>query len=245
MYLNFTGNPFMFILIAILVFENLQRYVNNPAALLSLLLSVPGILIAITFHEFAHAYVADKLGDDTPRRQGRLTLNPLSHMDPFGVLLLLFAGFGWGKPVQINPNNFNRKVSIKKGNALVSLAGPAMNLILAIIFSIIYGLFLRFSGTFVLTTAGDIIAQILTFTITMNVGLCIFNLIPLPPLDGSKILKALLPDKYKNWFEKNEKILYVIFLVIWLTPISTMIIGPAIHAANSALIKLISLIARV
>ena len=241
MFYNFTGNPFMFVLIAILVFENLQRYVNNPSAIVSLLLSIPGILIAITFHEFAHAYVADKLGDDTPRRQGRLTLNPLSHLDPFGVLLLLFAGFGWGKPVQINPNNFNRKVSIKKGNALVSLAGPAMNLVLAIIFSIIYGLLLRFSGTFILTTTGDVISQIITYAITMNVGLCIFNLIPLPPLDGSKILKAVLPEKSKNWFEKNEKILYIIFLVIWLTPISTMIIGPAIHAANNALIKLISL----
>lgn len=245
MYFNFASNPFMIVLIVILVFENLQRYVNNPSALISLLLSIPGILIAITFHEFAHAYVADKLGDDTPRRQGRLTLNPLSHLDPFGVLLLLFAGFGWGKPVQINPNNFNRKVSIKKGNALVSLAGPAMNLALAILFSIIYGLLLRFSGTFILTTTGEVISTLITYAITMNVGLCIFNLIPLPPLDGSKILKAFLPEKSKNWFEKNEKILYIIFLVIWLTPISTMIIAPAIHAANNALIKLISLIARV
>lgn len=242
MLFNFS-NPWMIGLLVLLVFENLQGYINNPNALLGLLLSIPGLLIAITFHEFAHAFVADKLGDDTPRRQGRLTLNPLSHFDPFGTLLMLFAGFGWGKPVQINPNNFNRKVTIRKGNALVSLAGPMMNFILAIIFSIIYGLLIAFTDIF-LTDAGDIIGIIITSVISMNVGLGVFNLIPLPPLDGSKILSALLPTNARTWFENHQQILYIIFLVVWLTPISSMIISPIIGFINEKLLYLIVAIAK-
>lgn len=245
MIFNFS-NPWMIGLLIILVFENLQGYVNNPNALLGLVLSIPGLLIAITFHEFAHAFVADKLGDDTPRRQGRLTLNPLAHFDPFGMLLMLFAGFGWGKPVEINPNNFNRKVTIRKGNALVSLAGPMMNFILAIIFSVIYGLLIAFQYDFlIMTQAGSIISTILIYTITMNVGLGVFNLIPLPPLDGSKILTAVLPTNARTWFMNHQQILYIIFLVVWLTPISSMIISPIIGFINEKLLYLIVAIAKI
>lgn len=245
MIFNF-ANPWMIGLLILLVFEHLQQYVNNPNALLGLLLSIPGILIAITFHEFAHAFVADKLGDDTPRRQGRLTLNPLAHFDPFGTLLMLFAGFGWGKPVAINPNNFNRKVTIRKGNALVSLAGPTMNFILAIIFSIIYGILIAFQYDFLLMTqAGTIISTIITSIITMNVGLGVFNLIPLPPLDGSKVLSAVLPTKARTWFMNNQQILYIIFLIVWLTPISSMIISPIISFINEKLLYLIVVIAKI
>ena len=106
--------------------------------IISLLLTLPGVIVAITFHEFAHAFAAYKLGDDTPKMQGRLNLNPLSHMDPIGFVLLIFAHIGWGKPVQINPRNFDRKISISAGEAIVSVAGPIMNFILAIIFTILY-----------------------------------------------------------------------------------------------------------
>ena len=140
---GFTSNPVMTIIFLVLILENIGSYLSNPSALLGLVLSLPGLLIAVTFHEYAHAFVADKLGDDTPRRQGRLTLNPLAHLDPYGTFLMIFAGFGWGKPVEINPINFNRKVSMKGGSALVSIAGPLMNFILAIICAIIYGILLR------------------------------------------------------------------------------------------------------
>ncbi len=241
---NFSSNPFMFILLAVLIIENLSAYISNPRALLGLILSIPGILIAITFHEYAHAWAADKLGDDTPRRQGRLNLNPLSHLDPMGVILLLFAGFGWGKPVEINSNNFNRKVSIKQGNAIVSIAGPAMNLLLALVFSIIYGLLLAFARTFVLTTTvGNVILTIIEYTISMNIGLGIFNLIPLPPLDGSKVLLAFLPRKAQVWYENNSRLLYIIFVVIWITPIASIIISPAIRLVSTSLMKLVSAIA--
>lgn len=240
MFFDFS-NPWMIALLIFLIFENISTYINNPGALLMLLLSIPGILIALTFHEFAHAFVADKLGDDTPRRQGRLSLNPLAHLDPYGAFLMLFAGFGWGKPVQINPNNFRRTISIKKGEALVSVAGPAMNLMLAIIFAIIYGLMLKFG--LIVSQAGYIISIIIQYAITMNVGLCVFNLIPLPPLDGSKVLLAFLPTKAQIWYEEHERILYLIFLFVWITPISSYIIAPGISAISSALLKLIKIIA--
>lgn len=242
MSFNFS-NPYLIVLIGILIIENLSTYANNPQKLLLLVLSIPGILIAITFHEFAHAWMADKLGDDTPRRQGRLTLNPLAHIDPYGAILMLTAGFGWGKPVEISPYNFNRTISIKKGNALVSVAGPAMNFILAVIFSLIYGIALKLFGTFFYTYAGIIIGDVLTTTIAMNVGLGVFNLIPLYPLDGYKILLYFLPTNARNWCVKNQNVFYIVFIIIWLTPISSLLISPAINAIDNWLIKLIITIA--
>ena len=128
----------LYIFLGICVLSMFVGYASNPGQILALLLSIPGVLIAITFHEFAHAFAADRLGDTTPRSQGRLNLNPLSHIDPVGFVLLIFAHFGWGKPVQINPNNFTRNVSLETGEAIVAIAGPAMNLILSILFTIIY-----------------------------------------------------------------------------------------------------------
>lgn len=119
--------------------------------LLSLLLTLPGVIVAITFHEFAHAYAAYRLGDDTPKMQGRLNLNPTSHLDPIGFVLLIFAHIGWGKPVQINPRNFDRKVSMSKGEAIVSVAGPVMNFMLAIVFTIIYFTICKLAPTFVIS----------------------------------------------------------------------------------------------
>ena len=108
----------LYIIIAIFAVSTIVQYIQNPMELLALLLTLPGVIVAITFHEFAHAFVADKLGDDTPRRQGRLNLNPLSHIDPVGFFMLIFAHFGWGKPVEINPTNFNRKRSMSAQEAI-------------------------------------------------------------------------------------------------------------------------------
>ena len=130
-------NRIFYIIIGILIIFSLASYLQNPASLMNLILTIPAVLIAITFHEFAHAFAADKLGDDTPRRQGRLTLNPLAHLDPIGSILLLFAGFGWGKPVEIDSRNFTRKISQSAGDAIVSIAGPLMNIILAFVFTLI------------------------------------------------------------------------------------------------------------
>ncbi len=243
-FTNSFSNPWMMILLIGLIIENISYYLTTPGKFLELLLSIPAILIAITFHEFAHAWMADRLGDDTPRNQGRLTLNPLKHLDPVGAILLLTAGFGWGKPVQISSNNFNRTISIRKGNALVSLAGPVMNFILAIVFSIIYGLLAAFGSSFLLTTTGYVIEQIILYTISINVGLGVFNLIPLPPLDGSKILLGFLPSRARAWYTNHEYILYIIFIAIWITPIAGLIIKPVIGFINERLIDLINMIIR-
>ena len=136
----------IYIIIAIMVLSTVVQYATNPGALYGLLVSIPGVLIAITFHEFAHGFAAYKLGDNTAKNEGRLSLNPLDHLDPIGTLMLLFAGFGWGKPVHVNPTNYTRRISMEKGEAIVSLAGPLMNIILAFIFAIIYAAIYKFAG---------------------------------------------------------------------------------------------------
>lgn len=196
--------------------------------ILSLLLTIPGVLIALTFHEFAHAYAADKLGDETPRMQGRLNLNPLSHIDPIGFVFLIVARFGWGKPVQIDSRNFNGKYSISKAEAIVSAAGPIMNFILAFIFLIIY--YLLFVATNALNSVSiqwqQVIKMVISYTISINVGLGVFNLIPLPPLDGSKILMHFLSARGKEWMYNNQQTFYIIFLIIWITGLASVILEP-------------------
>ena len=127
----------IYVIIAILVVFSVVNYTRNPIELVALLLTLPGVIIAITFHEFAHAFAADKLGDDTPRYQKRLTLNPLAHIDPIGFFMLIFVHFGWGKPVEINPTNFNRKRSMSAQEAIVAFAGPLMNILIAIVLTIV------------------------------------------------------------------------------------------------------------
>lgn len=226
---------YLYIVIGIFVIMGLSRYLTNTDELLSILLTIPAVLIAITFHEFAHAFAADKLGDDTPRRQGRLNLNPLTHLDPIGSIMLVFAGFGWGKPVEINPRNFTRKMSMATSEAIVSIAGPLMNFILAIVFSIIFFAIGRFATAFVLTQIGIIVMTLIQITIIINVGLGVFNLIPLPPLDGSKVLKAFLPYNGREWLERNSQIFYLVFLGLWITGLAGDIISPIINAVYNVI----------
>ena len=201
----------MYIIIGIMLLFVVIQYAANPTQLIGLLISAPGVLIAITFHEFAHGYAAYKLGDDTAKNQGRLSLNPFAHLDPIGTLMLLVAGFGWGKPVEVNPRNYNRNISMEKADAIVSFAGPAMNFVLAIIFTLIYCAIYKFASTaFLLSTYGMVILSLISYTIAINIGLGVFNLIPLPPLDGSKIINIFLPYKAKQWFANNENIFYII-----------------------------------
>ena len=228
----------LYVIIAIFAIMHLRGYISNPDSLLGLVLSLPAILIAITFHEFAHAFVADKLGDDTPRKQGRLTLNPLAHLDPVGSVMLLFAGFGWGKPVEIEPRNFDRKRSMSASEAIVSIAGPAMNFFLAIVFAIILIITLIATKN-LYNQAIEIITMMLEYGILINLGLGIFNLIPLPPLDGSKILRNILPYKAKEWYDRNYQILYLVFIVIWITPIASAIVSPLINGVYSGIMNIV------
>jgi len=148
----------------------------------TLLQVVAGLIVAATVHEFAHAYVADRLGDPTPRKQGRLTLNPLAHLDPLGSVLILLVGFGWAKPVQINPANFR---DWRRDSMLVAGAGPLANVTMLFALGVPFKLgLLDFSAP---------LEQILLTVIRINAMLAVFNLLPIPPLDGSKILVGLLP----------------------------------------------------
>ncbi len=225
----------IYAVIGVLAVLSIFSFANNPDSLLSLILTMPGVIIAITFHEYAHAFVADKLGDDTPRREDRLTLNPLKHMDVIGFALLLFAHFGWGKPVNINERNFSRKRSVSAQVALVSLAGPLMNMILALILIIVRTAVMTYAYSFVMTKTGLIIALLLENTIIVNLGLGIFNLIPLPPLDGSKILAHFLPYNAKAWFAERQQIFYIIFLVLWVTNLIGYIIEPILIGVYNGL----------
>ena len=215
----------IFILLAGLVFF------NGSTSIEEIVLTLPGLIISLTLHEFAHAYVAVKLGDPTPENQGRLTISPLAHMDPVGTICLIFAGFGWGKPVQINPTNFKNP---EKDSAKVSAAGPIMNLILAFIFSIIYSILVivgiktgNYASADVSTPFG-VLYLIIVNTIVLNLGLAIFNLLPFPPLDGSKIFRAILKGKAKEFLYKMESYSMLIIMVLFVTEIPSMIINPIV-----------------
>ena len=248
---DFKNNRTILIILAVLVVYNMAGMTEG--SIIQLILTLPGLLIAITFHEFAHAWAADKLGDDTPRYQGRLTLNPIKHLDPVGTVLLLFAHFGWGKPVQINPRNF--KGDMGKGEVFVSFAGPATNFILAFVLFIIYYLlskfgvfvgsgwfvtdFLQPTGYYVLEPLGYV--QIMLYlAVVINIALGVFNLIPLPPLDGSKIFMNFLPFNARQWFIKNEMYFHIAFLIIFFTGMSGYIIGPILDALYKGLFFVIS-----
>lgn len=217
----------LYIIIGILVLLSLASY--GTEGIFDLLLSVPAVLLAITVHEFGHAFAAYKLGDDTPLRQGRLSLNPFDHVDPLGLAMLLFAHIGWGKPVQIDPRNYNRNISVEKADAIVSFAGPLMNFITAIVFALIYCAIIKFAGTaFLISNIGGIIIAIIAYIVTMNIGLGVFNLIPLPPLDGSKIFLRFLPYRAQRWIDENMQMISIIFLFLFVTNILGYITSPVI-----------------
>lgn len=230
----------LYVILGIFVLRNIVGRLTSTDSILMLVITLPAILIAITFHEFAHAFAADKLGDNTPRSQGRLTLNPLKHIDPVGFALLIVAGFGWGKPVQVNPVNYKRNISMTKADAIVAFAGPLMNFVLAILSTIVLAVLLKYNLLVNLSTRVMwIVLVFIMELILINVGLGLFNLIPLPPLDGSKILNHFLPAKTRQWFEQNQYILYMIFVVIWVTGLASLIISPCIHGVIKGLFILI------
>lgn len=222
------------IVLAIIILMGL--YSMSSSEWLHLLLTLPAVIIAVTFHEFAHAFAADRFGDTTPRNQGRLTLNPLSHLDPFGFLLMMFAHIGWGKPVQINPNNFNSNKSRGFCEAMVSFAGPLMNFILAVVSCVAYILIIGLAvDSFVSSNVGNIILYLLSILISVNIGLGVFNLIPLPPLDGEKIFRNFLPYKAKDWLNRNYQTLYSVFLILWFFGVLEIIVSPVISFLSNAL----------
>lgn len=198
----------------------LDLLMSNPVAFV---LSAVGLIIAITVHEFCHAFAADRLGDPTPRVQGRLTLNPLAHLDPLGTVAMLLIGFGWGKPVEFDPYNLKNR---NRDAALIALAGPASNLVMAVIASLL--IHLVFPGV-------NIFSLVLIRFLLINISLAVFNLVPVAPLDGEKILYAMLPRltaiEYRQFMRQYGMfVLLLLILPIFggVSPVSRLI-SPVIN----------------
>lgn len=179
-----------------------------------MIFAIPGLLLAMTVHEYAHARVAVAMGDFTPRMTGRLTLNPVAHIDPIGLLMLFFAQFGWAKPVMINARNFK---DWRKGELYVSLAGPAANLVTA------------FIALLLLAAVGGQavwLYNVLKLIVLYNINFAVFNMIPLPPLDGSKVLMSFLPGEWGYKLAGIERYSFLILIVLVFTNVLGMIIFP-------------------
>lgn len=191
---------------------------------------IPAVLIALMFHELAHGLVAYWLGDDTAKRAGRLTLNPLDHLDPLGTLCMIFFGFGWAKPVPVNPNYFRKP---KQGMAVTALAGPVSNLLLAVLFlgigKVIY-LYAPYSAGM------NVFFEWCLFTVApMSVGMGLFNLIPLPPLDGSKVLAMFLPNSAYGQLMRYERYGILVLLALSWLGLGGNFLGDAIYGVYEAL----------
>jgi Zn-dependent protease len=208
------------------------RLFNNPVEFVGMVIA---FLAAITVHECAHAWMSDRLGDPTAKLMGRLSLNPLSHLDWIGTLFLLFAPFGWAKPVQVDPFNLRHP---KKDTAAISLAGPAANLLLAVLLSILLRLI---EGFVIIPAALSLVISLFQLIIILNVNLAIFNLIPIHPLDGFAVVRGLLPDHYARQWQQLQPygIIFLIFLVFPIfggsSPILNLI-SPIINAILSVLL---------
>ena len=198
--------------------------------LMHIVASLPGLILAFALHEYAHARVAVSLGDPTPRLMGRLTVNPISHIDPIGLLVLFLVQFGWAKPVIYNPYNFK---DFKKGTVLVALAGPGANLVISFVALLIYALLSKYG---MLTSAG--IIDVLTFIVIININFAVFNMLPLPPLDGSRVVSSFLSGELAEKYQLIERYSFIIFIVLIMTPIFSYIIRPI----ASAILQIFSVI---
>ena len=191
----------------------------------------PPFLFALTFHELAHGYVAWRLGDPTAKNEGRLTMNPLKHIDPLGVVAFIIMKIGWAKPVPVNPSYFRDP---QKGMLFVALAGPGANIVLAVASAIIVKALIKFPvlPLFVLQP----VAEMLVASVWINVMLAVFNCLPIPPLDGSKVLMGVLPRDMARSYEKLEPFGFVLLLILFYFGILSSIIGPIIRSANNLLL---------
>ena len=203
---------------------------------------IPAILIALTFHELSHGFVAYRLGDTTAKSQGRLSLNPLRHLDPIGTLCLLFVGFGWAKPVPVNPYALHKKPH--SGMAWVAAAGPASNLCMALFGGIFLLIYLKIVGYGWLFESGFTLELYLglffMYFIQINIVLMVFNLIPVPPLDGSRIVSAFLPSGARVRYNMIERYGTLIMMLLCVVPIGgTTVIGWILSAPVNFLSDLI------
>ncbi len=188
---------------------------------------LPGILVGLSFHEFGHAWMSARLGDPTPRLQGRVTLNPAAHIDVIGFASLLLLGFGWGKPVQVDPRYYRHK---RRDELMVALAGVTINFFIALAGAALMKLFYTTGSAFLATSIGGIIWRILVGLVQINLVLMIFNLIPLPPLDGFGVITQLFHLDTKSWYARFCQLGPMILLIAIVLNLTSYIISPAVSA---------------
>ena len=208
----------------------------SPEDIRRILIYILVLVASVAFHEFGHAFMADRLGDDTPRRQGRVTLNPVAHADPIGTLLLpliggIYAasgggvgGFGWGKPVQWQPSRINKKWRMSTAQILVAIAGPSMNVLLAVLLAGIHTVLVL---TDTIQLAGQV-SQLFYFAVGTNFILFFFNLVPAPPLDGGHVAEGLVPYKHRGKWEQYARFgPFVILAIVMISPLARIFTVPA------------------
>lgn len=206
--------------------------------IIKITLMAPPILLALTLHEFAHGYIAYRLGDPTAKAAGRLTLNPLSHLDPIGTIAFFLINIGWAKPVPVNGSYFKNP---QKDMLLVALAGPLTNLLLAVASAVVF----KFVDMLNTLISSEILSQtilepfslMLVISVWINLILCIFNFLPIPPLDGSRILMGILPADMARTYASFERYGFIVILLLAFTGVLSKIILPIIHFAHSLLLS--------
>lgn len=203
----------------------------------TIIANIPALLIGFAFHEFAHAWVADRLGDPTPRSQGRLTLNPIAHLDVFGTLMALLFRFGWAKPVMTNPQYY--KGDKRRGQMMVALAGPIMNLLMAFVVMFLWFLTMHWVQG---STYSLYISRVFEATVLMNLGLGIFNLLPIAPLDGFAVLVGVLPHRFAPQLHMLEQYGMIILMLLLFTPVLGVVLYPAVNGIANLYQTIITLI---
>ena len=199
------------------------------------IIMIPMVLIALMFHELAHGFVSIKLGDPTPRLQRRMTLNPLAHLDPVGTLLMIFTGFGWAKPVQINPRYYKDP---KKGMAITALAGPLMNFMLAILAMLLYGIyFIIVNKTGLMAGAMYSVGYLVMRFVTLNLCFMVFNFIPIPPLDGSRVLGIFLSNRAYFKVQEYERYSFLILILLSATGTFNRLIGTGVSVIFNVMLS--------
>ncbi len=236
---RFFNIPILIIMVLMLVSNSSMIFSDPQAFIYRIMTAMPAIIIGLSFHEFGHAITAYKLGDNTPKYQNRLTVSPLAHIDPIGMVFLVFAGFGWGVPVQIDPSNFKRP---RRDELIVSLAGVTMNLIIAIVSAIIWIHILPFAFEFIEDSFWqEFLRDIMFNMVSINIVLLVFNLLPIPPLDGFGVITELFDLRKYSWYYAVYSNGFLILMLFIFLDLTDVILIPLVSSIFMMIVNLVTL----